>query len=424
MTSDTILLVALLVFSFFFARALQKARTQWLLYTGLLHVLLGLLLGPYVGLGVLNEQTLKALTPLALLLTGVVGFLLGLRVRDVLGKEEALAGSLCAVGVFALVGLGTLAATAAAYTFTGNSVGESFVILGRMFFRGQLYTFAVSDQLFWLCLTLAACAAVTSSSVIANARKLQGARGKLTNTMYIVAQSSEFLTVLAYGLLLSASRALESASVLGLSVTEWTVAATGSGVLCGLLFSLFIGREGEENRIYFASIGLIIFGSGIGSALGVSPLFVNLVTGATVAMSSNHVSRLRSVLENLQEPVFVLLFILAGAFWEPAVGWLWVVPIVYFGLRTLGWITLTPTLVRYSVDGSPDYPRVGQGLLGQDAVPLAVGVSFAARYPDQASLVLSAVITGYVVANLLGALTLRRLLVDNQELPAAGEAKP
>ena len=169
MSTTTLLFVGLLVLSFLFARVFKEFRTRWLFYTGLLYVVLGLLLGPRIGLGVLSESVLQALTPLALLLSGVVGFIIGLRVKQILGKDASVAGLLTALAVFLAVGVGLLASVSALYAFTGRELPSEFLILARLPYQGEMKTLAVSSQLFWLCLTLAAAGAVTSSSMIISA---------------------------------------------------------------------------------------------------------------------------------------------------------------------------------------------------------------------------------------------------------------
>ena len=46
----------------------------------------------------------------------------------------------------------------------------------------------------------------------------------------------------------------------------WAAVTTGAGILIGLLFNLFIGRERDEMRIYVAALGTVTFASGAGAA--------------------------------------------------------------------------------------------------------------------------------------------------------------
>ncbi|MEZ4474452.1 MAG: hypothetical protein R3F60_27420 [bacterium] len=48
-----------------------------------------------------------------------------------------------------------------------------------------------------------------------------------------------------------------------------------------MLFALFLGHERDPRRMYLASLGAVILASGVAAAA--SPLFVNLVAGATVS---------------------------------------------------------------------------------------------------------------------------------------------
>ena len=64
MTSTTTILTILLVFSFMIGRFLRRFETPHFVFSGMIYLILGLLLGSYLGLGVLSGELLYKLEPL------------------------------------------------------------------------------------------------------------------------------------------------------------------------------------------------------------------------------------------------------------------------------------------------------------------------------------------------------------------------
>src|SRR5690606_26080833 len=93
--------------------------------------------------------------------------------------------------------------------------------------------------------------------------------------------SGQVVAICAVAAVLAWSRSSASGPA-ALPPGVWFVAVVSLAVALGFCFTLFIGAEQSASRIFVISIGTVTFGAGIGAELGVSSLFVNLVTGATV----------------------------------------------------------------------------------------------------------------------------------------------
>ena len=76
--TSTLILTILLVFSFIVGRFLRRFETPNFVFSGMIYLIFGLLLGPKLGFGVLDQELLTKLEPLTSLLIGIVGCLLGL----------------------------------------------------------------------------------------------------------------------------------------------------------------------------------------------------------------------------------------------------------------------------------------------------------------------------------------------------------
>jgi hypothetical protein len=233
-----------------------------------------------------------------------------------------------------------------------------------------------------------------------------------------LAETSHWVGVFFLGLALALARSRSGG--LGLGLFEWGIVALGLGGVSGLLFSLFIGREQDPQRVFLAAVGGVIFASGVGTALDVSPLFINLVVGVTVALTSPHAAAVRNVMDRLSHPLFVLTMILAGAMWEPVSGWLWLLPAVYVVARLL-LRALFVGMFGHSLLELP--PRLSRGLWAQGTAAVAIALDFAQRVPELSALVLSTVLIGALSCELFSHRLLSTLLIDVGEHELSPEAE-
>jgi Kef-type K+ transport system membrane component KefB len=231
------------------------------------------------------------------------------------------------------------------------------------------------------------------------------------------ASASQLVGILALGLVLAASRASDGANRFSLTIGQWSLMTIAFGLLCGALFWLFIGHERDRMRIFLATIGLVTLASGVGEALGVSPMFINLLAGVTVAALSPHASTLQHELRRLEQPLRVIVMVFVGALWLlPPVAW-WLFALVVFFLRwglkriwTHGannWVMGTPLGVR----------KLGDGMLSQGTVAAAIGASFAQQQvADERAWILTTVLVVALLSEIISEARWRALLYS------AGEA--
>jgi hypothetical protein len=200
------------------------------------------------------------------------------------------------------------------------------------------------------------------------------------------------------------------------------VAVLSLGVALGFCFTLFIGSEQSASRIFVVSIGTVTFGAGIGAELGVSSLFVNLVTGATVGLTLKRRGDLQRELSRLEYPISVLLLMLTGALWAPPESvLLWLFPVVYLPTRWFARMSLPALWTRLGTRIDPT--RIGTGLLGQGTPAVAIAVDYALQVPERSG-VLTTAIFGALVFDLMGRPALDRYLLDAAaESGVIGEAR-
>ncbi|HNS97231.1 MAG TPA: hypothetical protein PLJ27_19640 [Polyangiaceae bacterium] len=411
--SVTILLVLVVIFSFAFGHLLTRYVSRYIALSGAEYLLVGLLIGPQVPPRLMTHDSLALLEPFIALLLGLVGFVVALHTRDVFRNLRiTMVGLVSATFVLLIVAGAMLFLADRLLVPAPGSLHFEWEI-----FRTQRHALVLtlSTSHLWMSLALGAAACVASPFVIDSAARMLKASGPVTELLHGSATLSQVLAVIVVGVAATTARSTDTATGVGLSAGMALLTAVVVGVICGLLFTLFIGQEKDAVRIFLATAGAVIFASGVGTALGLSPLFVNLVAGITVALTSRHTQRLRDELDRLQHPLFVLIMIFGGALWAPVEGWVWLLPIFYIAVRYAVRRAFTRLTVRVVAPSHVLSPRIGLGLLSQGTMAVAIGVDFSQRFPHYSASVLTTVLAGTLVSDLWSARSLRSVLLDAGE---------
>jgi len=418
MVNTTVALLLLVVFSFLISATLKKTKFFFISVSGLLYILLGVAIGPKVGFNLITSESLNQFQPFISLLIGLVGFVLGLRIRNVLHSQEVFwAGVVASLAVLLVV---VIFMSIFAALLLEDQIRNGLMLWSFEWvwpFWKEVFHFEFLDVHLWIALTLGASAASASSISLNNFEGFYKNSGAVTERLHFLARVFQIVAVMVFGFVLSSSRAVETAGSMGITISNWVLTAIAAGICCGLLFSLFIGRESKQDSLYLAAFGGVVFASGVGTALGISPLFVNFIFGATLGLASQYAVAIRPALDRLAEPIFVLLLIFAGIHWEPLTGWTWLFPLYYFFIRYWVMKRVTPYAFHYMVgEKRGSSPNLALGLLGQDLIAIAIGLSFLERFPEWGNVVLSSVLGGVLLNQVLGYVGLRKLLLDEGEI--------
>ncbi|MEM6991131.1 MAG: hypothetical protein AAF721_11555 [Myxococcota bacterium] len=420
--------MVVVVVAFVGGRAISSYASRLQLLSGVEYLLLGVILGPQL-LGskwFITREVLEAIDLFVSFVLGVMGFLVGLGLRRIRGGlEVGLAGMTTSVLLVGLVG-GAAVAAIQVLDPALYGVEDPIAVVPLLSDGVTLTSLWVAPDALWAGLTVGAAAGVSSVALIDLAAKRHAVSPARLELLSSLAAAGQCAAVFAFGLAMAGARAASSAEELGLTLTEWGVITIGAGVASGVLFTVFIGREDDPMRILVATIGAVTFSAGIGTALGVSPLFVNLIAGAIVGVSSPYAARLDEALASLHFPARVLVLLLAGCYWVPVSGWAWLLPIGYAVVRALSLRLAAPVSAWTFLPGNSASIRLGSGLFGQGALAAAIAISFAQRFSDLAPylvpLVTTTVLGGLVLVDLVSARVLRRYLADQGAIKPHQEA--
>ncbi|TNF35759.1 MAG: hypothetical protein EP329_05920 [Deltaproteobacteria bacterium] len=354
-------LILIIVLTFAFAathleRAALGGRTN--LFASLEYVLIGVLVGP-LGLSFLDAERLDSLEPLLAVVTGFVGFLVGLSL-DFRRLRDRPAGTLTfglVIGVVCATLVGGLAWVALTY-LPDDALAElptGAVVLAAA--------------------TLGLGAIITAVESLESGILAAHADGPVSRLLPTAAQTLRVVAIIGFGLALASDR---SPGEVGALPVVWDLIAIGAGLGLAVIFHVFVGNEQDANKLFVATIGVVALASGVAHALHFSPLFVNLVVGATIANVSRAAPALLRADTRLRRPLFVVLLLLAGAGWSPLPGLLWVVPIGYLLVRAIALrLGAQAAVALTAADIDADTPHLGDALLGQGALAAAVAVNFA-----------------------------------------------
>lgn len=415
--NTTVIFVGVVVLAFVGGGALSRYATRLHRLGGIEYLLLGAVIGPHA-LGWLSSDALESLDLFVSFVLGVIGFLVALGLRRVRGGFEiALAGAVIAILVAASVG-GAAIGVVQAIDPALLQVGDPVAAVPLLSDGDYLVSLWLAPDALWIGLAVGAAAAVSSVTLLEIAAvHARGSRGWL-DALHGLAAVGQATAILLFGVAMAGVRASDTAGALGLTLTEWGGITIIAGVVTGIMFTVFIGRDDDPLRLLVATVGVVTFCAGIGVALGVSPLVVNLIAGAMVALTSPHAELLDRALDRLRFPTRVLVLLLAGAYWVPMPLPAWPLPIGYALLRLAALRVSSRLAAATFLPASGLGVRLGVGLGAQGALAAAIAFNFAQRLPEIAGPVTNTVLGGLVLTALFIPRAAHRYLIDQGALTA------
>lgn len=374
----------------------DRLRRRFGYVGGAEYVLLGIFLGP-AGSGLLDQDAVRDLAPVASVALGWIGVFLGtrLRVREWINVPMGHFG----VG-WAEAGTTWGVAAAALWLVLHHGLG----LAGR-------------DALL-PALALAAVAVAGAPHAIDALAGRTAGRHPQWPLVRVVSTVDAFLAIVAYGVTMAA---LHFGDVQGdirpPTATEWVVINVGVGLASGLLFHLFLGpaatgleheveEEGEHGdaRLFIALAGAIVIAGGTAFWLGLSPLFTTFLVGVVLGNSAQVHERIVKLLLRVAQPVYLVLLIFAGAAWRPVRDETLWFAFAFVGVRLLA--RLIGGRVGGTANADPELhaPWLGRALLTQGGLGVAIALDYAQTPGVPAgALVLSAGLLSILLFDWIGA---------------------
>jgi Kef-type K+ transport system membrane component KefB len=355
------------------------------------YIVTGMLLGPSV-LGVFNEQLVKEdLTIITDIALSIIAFSIGgslvLRKLKRLGRQILWITPLQAL---------------AAFLFTTALIAFVFPLFGG---RG-LASESFLDILFPMALVIGAISAATAPAATLAIIHEYKAKGPLTTILLGVVALDDGLTIFFYAFAMSIAQALvthEALSwqdIVAIPLFHILIALALGGAVGVCLRQLIRFVRGREGMLG-VTLGTVLLTSGIAIGLEASSLLANMMLGFMVANCVRQGDQLFEVVESIEEPIFAMFFILAGAHLDLGI------------IQTAGWLTLAITVGRFSgkllgsrfgaqISQAPEAVKryLGLGLLPTAGVTVGLVLLAADIFgPSRISEVMVGAVLGSVIIN-------------------------
>ncbi len=387
-----LVLLGLLGARFAFDPARSPLGPRLVLATGSHFVLVGVLLGPVLGL--LTYDVIGRLEPFMALGLGWIGLLFGLQLdrRQLRQFPPAFLFFTLLQAAIAFVVFAAVALVAFRLTGPEDPMGPAAVMAA------------------------AATAAVSTPAGVALISRTFRVQGPVTRLLFYVASLDAIVGIVALQLTYAVFHPA-AAAVGGFGWGVWMGVALAIGIIFGVFFLWLSRPKPERDELTLFLLGLVMFEAGAALYLGISPLFVSMITGIVVANMSPSRRRAFSILQNWERPVYVVVLILAGALISFA-DWVTIpLAVGYAVLRSMakyaaGALSAYLVPLRFTVPS-----QIGGGLIAQGGISLAMGLSATLTYGAVAGsagvavrVVIGAIVLGVAASELVAPFVTRDLL--------------
>lgn len=357
--SSSLVLVLIVVCGYAAARlAVGFIARRFLVVAGAEYLLLGILLGPRVS-GLISSNVVDSFGPFITLAIGWMGAVIGadfylpslLRIRGVVYQTALLEALLT----------------------TATVAGVMYAIL--IYLLGVPPSVALAPSVI-----LGAIATTTSSSGVALAvRRLAregAARTPVLRQVQVAAGTDAVVAILVFNLLLCLTHPAPPAGIRPPTPTEWAVITIAIGVIAGILYHLFLGRERDPDRLFIALAAAITLASGTALYARLSPLLPAMLIGAILVNTNQNRTEISTALHRVQRPLYLVLLIFAGAAWRPSArGALWVI-LAYVVIRVGAKLGSARIATRLGGSISELGLNWGRALMGHGSLAIAIALNY------------------------------------------------
>lgn len=388
--SNTLFLVLVAVIAYVAAHVVVDwIGRKYMVVSGAEYLVLGIVLGPSVT-RVLTPEVVDSFAPITTLALGWMGTAVGMRLF--LPDLVKIPGITFRIA---------LVESALTFVLVG---GVEMVVLAWLY-EIKLIEAALPAA------ALAGIATASSAAGVEMAAKRLNERGVEVTQLGVSVLINALVAVGSFGLLASIWHRPVLVNGRPITATEWMAITLGIGVICGVLFHLFVGDERRPDRMFVSLAGGVIIVSGAAAFTGLSPLLAAIVFGGILVNTSRNRVELAATIARVERPLYFVLLIFAGAAWRPS-SRAWVFPVLLFlVVRALAKIGGTRLVTRINGMIPVLGPDWGRGLLGQGGLALAIALNYV--YQDGGTLpyfVFTASIASVLLTDLISARLVHRVL--------------
>ncbi len=289
-------------------------------------------------------------------------------------------------------------------------IGKSVLIITVVQVMGAFTVVVVCTYLFTsasleICILLGAIASATApASPIAVIQELR-AKGNLTDTLMAVVAMDDAACLVLFGICAAIVNMLTKgrSDLLLFLYPIWEIAGSiGIGILVGWFILHLLKHVKNRHEIVIILIGITCLAGELAEIAGMSALLLNMTSGAVIA-NFHRKSNVFSVLEDIQLPVFVVFFTLAGASLDFSMLALNLgLTLVYITARAMG--KVGGAFTGANISNAPRIVKkyLGFAMLSQAGVAIALTLAVQSRFPQYSGLINAVVVAAVTVNELIG----------------------
>lgn len=382
-------IVILLVIAYSGSILFQKIKIKStfiksLAYTGILYIALGYSLSPRI-LGFFSGPTMGHMNLIFAIVLGWVGFLVGLQAK-VSGLKRFpykyyLFSSINFVLVFGLSALLLLLLL--------NFFGET------QFSYHQIFVISLAG-------------AISSPIMLAVVVRENRVSSRLAHLLQFQSAYDNLLGIITIGAVTILMTAFGDADFYAIFSKGLITLAVS--MLVGTIYFLLSKNKPNNEEQFLYVLGLLIFLVGTALYIGMSILLASLIFGIIVANILTNTRRLYLTLQPIENTMYILLLIFAGA--NSVILEIFLLPIMFFAIHII--VKLIGSFsANYSLDHKDRHKGwLGIGNLGTGGLSLAIVLDYFVVYPsEQAQILLFTIILTLVVQDGISLIYLEKRLI-------------
>ncbi|MDW7650792.1 MAG: cation:proton antiporter [Bacillota bacterium] len=246
------------------------------------------------------------------------------------------------------------------------------------------------------------------------------AKGPFTTTLLGVVATDDALCIILFGVVASIVRMmLDGVFVMGAQMfmepARELFGSLGVGFLTGLILIVLMQYLTERHHKIVIMVGLALLNSGLANMLHLSPLLTSMTTGFVFANLSNKPQTI-SVINDIDFPIFVVFFTLAGASLHlDILADNWLPALVYIVARGIGKVGGAFWGARLS--GAPEVVQkyLGFAMFSKAGVTIGLVLLVQGRFPELALVITAIELAAVTVCELIGPMGTRYALINSGE---------
>jgi Kef-type K+ transport system membrane component KefB len=288
----------------------------------------------------------------------------------------------------------------------GNTLFSFILVTGGTYLMGMPLSYAS---------ILGALSLTVSPAGVVSMIKERKAKGEMSQTLLGLVAFDNLIAILVFGFVVafveSAGNVDVNEASLVLNVLSDVFFAGLIGLITGFFVSFFIRKELANDQLLVIIGAVILFNSGIASVLGLSPVLVNIISGATITNLTNRKVLVSQVINQMELPIFVVFLTLAGAHLDIAVfGTVGLVGLAYIICRFLGRFLGAYISSYFTSLNKKSRRNIGFGLIPQAGIAIGLATIAEQSVPGATGILTGVVLTGALAFEIGGPLLLSSAL--------------